>query len=63
MEHGETHGGWVDVQAAAEYLACSPKRIYNLVTDGRLRAARDGRRLLFRVEWLDEVVVEAERRA
>ena len=44
---------WFDVPAAAVYLACSAKRIYDLVALGRLRCARDGRRLLFRREWLD----------
>lgn len=44
---------WLDVAAAAVYLACSAKRIYDLVALGRLRCARDGRRLLFRREWLD----------
>jgi hypothetical protein len=55
--------GWLDVRAAARHLACSPKRIYDLVAEQRVRVARDGRRLLFRVEWLDAMVVEAERRA
>lgn len=47
---------WMDVDAAAEYLACSPQRIYDLVSLGRLRPAKDGRRSLFRREWLDEVL-------
>lgn len=58
MEYREEQTPWLDVQAAAEHLACTPRRIYNLVSEGRLRGARDGRRLLFRVEWLDAVVVE-----
>lgn len=44
---------WFDVSAAAVHLACSTKRIYDLVASRRLRCARDGRRLLFRREWLD----------
>lgn len=44
---------WLDVAAGAAYLCCSAKRIYDLVALGQLRCARDGRRLLFRREWLD----------
>ena len=44
---------WLDTDAAAAYLACDPRRIYDLVAMGRLRQAKDGRRLLFRREWLD----------
>ena len=47
---------WLDVDQAAAYLACSPKRIYDLVSQRRLRRAREGRRLLFQREWLDAVV-------
>lgn len=45
---------WLDVDAAARYLAAERHRVYDLVSAGRLRCARDGRRLLFRREWLDE---------
>jgi len=45
---------YLDVAAAARYLACEEHRIYDLVHQRRLRVARDGRRLLFRREWLDE---------
>jgi excisionase family DNA binding protein len=47
---------WLDVDQAAAYLACSRQRIYDLVSAGTLRPARDGRRVLFRREWLDEYV-------
>jgi excisionase family DNA binding protein len=47
---------WYDVDGAAAYLACSRKRIYDLVSQGRLRVGRDGRRLVFRREWLDAVI-------
>jgi len=53
-------GTWLDVRAAARHLACSPKRIYDLVAQRRVRFARDGRRLLFRIEWLDAMVMDAE---
>lgn len=45
---------WLNVDEAAEYLRCAPKRIYDLVSQGRLPAHRDGKRLLFRREELDE---------
>jgi excisionase family DNA binding protein len=47
---------WLDVDSAAEYLACKPKRLYDLKSQGRIRFARDGSRLLFRRSWLDEYV-------
>jgi len=49
---------WLDVGAAACYLACETHRIYDLVSARRLRCARDGRRLLFRREWLDDALVD-----
>lgn len=49
---------WLDVDAAARYLACERHRIYDLVSAGRLRCARDGRRLLFRREWLDAALID-----
>jgi excisionase family DNA binding protein len=47
---------WLTVTEAAEHLRCSPKTIYRLVQQRRLRAAQIGgkRALRFRVEWLDE---------
>jgi excisionase family DNA binding protein len=51
---------YLDVAQAASYLACNKDRIYDLKAVGRLRYAQDGRRLLFRREWLDEALeVEA----
>lgn len=44
---------WLNVRSAATYLDCSERRIYDLVEQGRLDAMRDGRRLLFRRQWLD----------
>lgn len=49
---------WLDVEHAARYLTCEDHRIYDLVYQGRLRVARDGRRLLFRREWLDDCLCE-----
>ena len=44
---------YLDVDQAAAYLACDKDRIYDLKGLGRLRFVKDGRRLLFRREWLD----------
>lgn len=49
---------WLDVEGAARYLACEPHRIYDLVSTGRLRPAKDGRRSLFRPAWLDAYLEE-----
>ena len=47
---------YLDVDQAAAYLACDRDRIYDLKAQGRLRYVKDGRRLLFRLEWLDDVL-------
>lgn len=39
--------GYLDVAAAAEFLACPSSRIYALVSAGRIPHYRDGSRLLF----------------
>lgn len=44
---------WLDTKGAAEYLACSPARIHDLVQARQLDPRRDGRRLLFRRDELD----------
>jgi len=49
---------WIGVDDAAAHLACSRKRIYDLVAQRRVRVRRDGRRLLFRRSWLDEALEE-----
>jgi len=51
---------WLDVDAAADYLACRPHRVYDIVAEGRLRCAKDGRRSLFRREWLDAYLLGEE---
>ncbi len=53
-EARSTESTYFDVAAAARYLACEDHRIYDLVSQRRLRVAREGRRLLFRRQWLDE---------
>lgn len=44
---------WLGVKEAAEYLACPPSRIYDWVSQRRVEFRKDGRRTLFRREWLD----------
>jgi len=44
---------YLDVDAAAEYLAAPRSRIYDLVERGAVPVHRDGRRLLFRASELD----------
>lgn len=39
---------YLSVEEAAEYLRCKPKRIYDLTSQRRLSAVRDGSRLLLR---------------
>ena len=48
--------GWLDVEAAAEYLTAPKSRIYDLVAQERVECRRDGRRVLFRREWLDAAI-------
>jgi excisionase family DNA binding protein len=48
--------GWMNVEQAAGYLACPKSRIHDLVAQERLQYAKDGRRTLFRREWLDDVL-------
>jgi excisionase family DNA binding protein len=51
---------WLNVDEAAEWLRCKPKRIYDLVSQHRLQAHHDGSRLLFRRDELDAYVLEAD---
>ena len=51
---------WLDVDAAAAYIAAKPHRLYDIVAEGRLRCAKDGRRSLFRREWLDDYLLGGE---
>lgn len=45
---------YLTVKQAAAYLACSPQRIYDLRAKGAIRFHKDGTRLLFRREDLDD---------
>ena len=55
---GAPSQGYLDVDGAAEYLACHDRRrLYELVRQKRLEPRRDGRRLLFRREDLDACLI------
>jgi excisionase family DNA binding protein len=47
------HGAWLSTKQAAEYLACSRGRLYDLVQLRKLEPRRDGRRLLCKRSDLD----------
>ncbi len=49
---------WLDVNEAAEYLRCKPKRVYDLVGQSRLPVHRDGSRLLFDRAELDAYLAD-----
>jgi len=51
--------GYLNVAQAAEYLAAPRSRIYDLVSLRRVQHVKDGRRTLFRPEWLDAVLAES----
>jgi excisionase family DNA binding protein len=48
--------GYMNVEQAAEFLACGRDRIYALVSAGRIPHERDGSRLLFDRQRLREYV-------
>jgi excisionase family DNA binding protein len=50
---GAAADAWLNVEQAAEYMACAKHRVYDLVEQGRLVPGRDGRRLVFRRSALD----------
>ena len=47
---------WLNVDAAAEHLACARSRIYALVSARRIPFHKDGSRLLFNRDELDQWV-------
>lgn len=47
---------YMNADQAAEYLACSKRRIYDLAERGALVSYRDGKRLLFKRHDLDNYV-------
>lgn len=44
---------WIDTDGAAEHLACTRRRIYELANAKRIPFVRDGKRYLFRRSALD----------
>jgi excisionase family DNA binding protein len=54
-----TASEWMNVAEAAAYMRCTKQRIYDLISADRLRPGRDGARVLFRREWLDEYLAGA----
>jgi len=50
-------GPWLTTGEAAERLRCRPQRVFNLVSEGRLRVYKDGSRNLFRASELDEMLL------
>ncbi|MGC2374886.1 MAG: helix-turn-helix domain-containing protein [Solirubrobacteraceae bacterium] len=47
---------WLNVAEAAERLRCHKDRIYDLISLGKLRPRRDGRRVLLHRDDLDSYV-------
>jgi excisionase family DNA binding protein len=45
---------WLTTQDAADHLKCGKRRIFNLVSEGRIPVHREGARLLFLKSELDE---------
>lgn len=45
---------WITTTEAAKYARCSPGSIWTAVKRGRLRAAKIGRNLRFREEWINQ---------
>lgn len=61
-EHGGGSGDrWLTVEQAAEHMACSRQRIYDLASQGALVGGRDGSRRVFRRSELD-AYLEGRRR-
>ena len=45
---------WVGTRDAADYLGCSPGRLHNLTSAGRIPHHREGGRLVFSTRELDD---------
>lgn len=56
----ESVAPWLSTAGAAEYMACSPARIHDLVQARALRPRRDGRRLVFKRSELDAYLEGSE---
>ena len=47
---------WLNLKQACEYLACPPSRLYALKSAGRIPCRKDGSRLLFNQDELEQWV-------
>ncbi len=59
---GPASSPWLDVAGAADYLCCKPKRLHDLVSQGRVPHYREGGRLVFRRDELDEWITSGRAR-
>jgi excisionase family DNA binding protein len=59
FEQPETPSAWLNADQAAEYMATTRGRLYDLVQLGKLNPRRDGRRLVFRRDDLDDYLEAA----
>ena len=57
---GKPPEAWLDVDQAAEYISAPKSRVYDLVAQERVECRRDGRRVVFRREWLDAALGGAD---
>ncbi len=48
---------WLTLNDAVEYLNLSERKIRNLVKEGKLRASKPEKKLLFHKIWLDAYVM------
>jgi excisionase family DNA binding protein len=63
LQRGEDFAPYFSVKRAAEYMDCSPQRIYDLLTARRLRRFKDGRRTLVAREEIDAYLARNGRRS
>lgn len=46
------------VMEGACYLACSPRKLRDLISDRKVKSARVGSKIVIRREWLDALLGE-----
>lgn len=64
MKSDQTKNAWVDIATAAEYCNCSISFLRSQINKGRLKHTRSGGdagKILFKTEWLDEMLMEGAR--
>ena len=63
LEHTGNNGdaGWLTADQAAAYIGAPRSRVYDLVAQRRVEHRKDGRKLLFRKQWLDAAIDGGER--